>query len=34
MVREVVFCHQESRTLIVTDLVQTADSGGHCSRAL
>jgi hypothetical protein len=28
MVREVVFCHQESRTLIVTDLVQTADSGG------
>jgi hypothetical protein len=28
MVREVVFCHQESRTLLVTDLVQTADSGG------
>ena len=27
MVREVVFCHQESGTLIVTDLVQSADSG-------
>ena len=27
MVREVVFCHQESRTLIVADLVQSADSG-------
>ena len=26
MVREVVFCHQESRTLIVADLVQSADS--------
>ena len=27
LLREVVFCHQESRTLIVTDLVQSADSG-------
>jgi hypothetical protein len=27
MVREVVFCHQESHTLIVADLVQSADSG-------
>ena len=27
MVREVVFCPRESRTLIVTDLVQSADSG-------
>jgi hypothetical protein len=26
MVREVVFCHQESRTLIVADLVQSADA--------
>lgn len=25
MVREVVFCHQESRTLIVADLMQSAD---------
>jgi hypothetical protein len=28
MVREVVFCHQESGTLILADLVQSADSGG------
>jgi hypothetical protein len=27
MVREVVFCHHESHTLIVADLVQSADSG-------
>ena len=27
MVREVVFCHQESRTLILADLVQSADPG-------
>jgi hypothetical protein len=27
MVREVVFCHQESHTLMVADLVQAADSG-------
>jgi hypothetical protein len=27
MVQEVVFCHQESHTLIVADLVQSADSG-------
>jgi hypothetical protein len=27
LLREVVFYHQESRTLIVTDLVQSADSG-------
>jgi hypothetical protein len=27
MVREVAFCHQESRTLILADLVQSADSG-------
>jgi hypothetical protein len=35
MVREVAFCHQESHTLIVADLVQSADSrGAQCSRAL
>jgi hypothetical protein len=27
LLREVMFYHQESRTLIVTDLVQSADSG-------